>query len=534
MFLAGYALSGFAQTHAEGEEYYKADQLVNAKELLLRNMNNPGTDKSVSDYYLGCIAMREGNLNDAAKYFNEGAQLKADNPFNFIGLGYVSLKNGDIKVAEENFKAAEKLAKKNPAVYIAIARAYYGVNPDTYQKQITKMVEKARKADMTDPEIYLFEGDRERDKKDWGSAAAKYEMAVNYDANATPAYVKYADLFTQVNPQYAIDMLNKLLSVNPQSALGQREIASAYYNNGDYKNAAEAYGNYIKNPNHFKQDEDRYAFLLFYGGNYQNGYDYATQLLKANPNNFTAQRYQFMNAAQIPAMKDQLLPMAEALYAAHKANPANKFAAIDYTLIADELNTAKRVDEAEAVLQEAIKELPDNANFNKQLAMTYVNENQISKAADTYAGYIDKIEKPNFNDFIQQATFAFYAAVENKDNPAAADKYFAMTQENADKAAAAMPNHYKPKKIAGDIAKQKASEAQVESAAVPAYQEAVVLLEQSEDPSRYKNDAKEMYNYLGNYYLNEKNVEKAKQYFNKVLEFDPNNAEYRKFVEGLK
>lgn len=59
-------------------------------------------------------------------------------------------------------------------------------------------------------------------------------------------------------------------------------------------------------------------------------------LLKANPSNFTAQRYQFMNAAQIKEMAPQMLPMAEALVAAHKSNPANKFAPIDYILIAQE------------------------------------------------------------------------------------------------------------------------------------------------------------------------------------------------------
>ena len=48
--LAGFAMSAAAQTHVEGAEYYKADQFDNAKELLLRSLNNAGTDKSVSDY----------------------------------------------------------------------------------------------------------------------------------------------------------------------------------------------------------------------------------------------------------------------------------------------------------------------------------------------------------------------------------------------------------------------------------------------------------------------------------------------------
>ena len=534
-FLAGAALSTLAQTHKEGEEYYKADQLSNAKELLLRNMNNSGTDKAKANYYLGLIALSEGNQEEAAKYFNEGKQANPDFAFNYVGLGGIDLKKNDKKGAEELFKQAEKLVKKSAPLQIAIARAYYEADPVAYQKEIDKRLEKARKIDMKDADIHLFEGDVKKDAKDFGGAAAKYEMAANYNQDAIEAYVKYANLFTMVNPQFAIDMLNKLLALNPNSALAQREIANAYYNAGQFAEAATQYGNYVKNPNHFKQDEDRYAFLLFYGGDYQKGYDYSTALLQANPSNFTAQRYQFMNAAQIKEMSDKLLPMAEALYSAHKANKDNKFAPIDYILIAQEFNSAERPQEAQAVLEEAIAEDPKNPEFYKQLAMTYVEENNLSKASDTYEGFIANSEKPGYNDFIQQATFAFYAGVENKTkDPAAAEKYYGIAKDYATKAHEILPDNYKPIKFDGDIAMQKAAEDQVASAAVPFYTEAIKLLEASENRARYSNDAKVMYNYMGNYYLDQKDVAKAKEYFNKYLELDPQNEAYRKFVEGLK
>lgn len=530
------AAPAFAQTHVEGEEYYKADQIANAKELLNRNINNAGTDKGVSNYYLGLIALEEGNKTDALNYFNAGIAANPEYAYNYVGLGYLDLLNGDKSAAEKQFKLAESKEKKSASLHIAIARAYYDSDSVAYAKEIEKRIEKARKTNMQEADIYLFEGDRKKDAKDFGGAAGQYEMAANYEPNATEAYVKYANLFTMVNPQFAIDMLNKLLGINPDSALAQREIANAYYNAQKYTDAAQQYGNYVNNPNHFKQDEDRYAFLLFYGGEYQKGYDFSTSLLQKDSSNFTAQRYQFMNAAQIKEMSDQLLPMAEALVAAHNSDKENnKFAPIDYILIAQELNTAKRPEEAQALLQEAIQEMPDNREFYKQLAMTYVEENNLSKAAQAYEGYIANSEKPGYNDFIQQATFAFYAGVENKtENPAEADKYYAMAQQYADKAAEILPDNYKPKKFTGDIAKQKAAEADVASAAVSAYTEAITLLEASKDPSRYASDAKEMYNYMGNYYLDQKDVEKAKEYFNKYLQYDPNNEQYRKFVEGLK
>ncbi len=533
--LAGAAFGANAQTHVEGREYFKADQIDNAKELLERSLNNSGTDLAVSNYYLGMIALADNNTSAAKSYFDKGVAANPDYAYNYVGLGQLDLTAGNVKGAEANFKTAESKSKKDASLQIAIATAYYDVDPVTYQNQVNKYYEKARKTDMKNSDIYLFEGDMAKQRKDWGDAAAKYEMAANYNPDATEAYVKYANLFSMVNPKYAIDMLERLRGLQPGSALAQRELANAYYNNKDYKNAAVKYGEYVNNPSHFKQDEDRYAFLLFYSGDYQKGYDYATKLLANDASNFTAQRYQFMNAAQIPGMDAQLLPMAEALYKAHNANPAkNKFAAIDYTLIADELNKAKRPEEAVQVLQQAIQDMPDNAKFNKDLAMAYVNLNQIANAADSYQGYLQKAEEPGYNDFIQQATYSFYAGVETKDDADRSNGYFEQTLEYAGKAAEILPDNYKPKKIAGDVAKQRATEGEVASAAVPYYTEAIALLEASADPSRYATDAKDLYNYMGNYSLDQKDVAKAKEYFNKYLQYDPNNEAYRKFVESLK
>jgi len=543
--LAGASLSAFAQSHVEGEEYYKADQFDNAKDLLLRSLNNPQTDKAVSDYYLGLIAIEEGKNSEAANYFNQGVSANPEYPYNYVGQGLIKLIAGETKEAEELFKIADKHSKKDASLQIAIARAYDRVDPILYEKKISKLVEKARKYNLENPDIYIFEGDQFKEQIKnadqsmvntlVGKAAGMYEMAANYDSKATAAYVKYANLFTMVNPDYAIKMLNNMLSVNPNSALGQRELANALYNKKDYANAASQYGKYVQNPSHFKSDESRYAFLLFYGGNYKKGYDYATKLLAEDSSNFTAQRYQFMNAAQLPEMKENLLPLAEALYAHHKDNPkANKFATIDYTLIANELSAAKRTDEAVTVLQEGIKEMPDFADFNKSLAFVYLDQNNLSKTADEYKVYLSKIE-PGYNDFIQQATFDFYAGVENKADAAKAAKYFDSAKSYANKAKEILPDNYKPVKIYGDIAKQTApNENEAAKAAVPDYLNAVTLLEAAKDTSRYARDAKEMYMYLGNYYINQDNVAKAKENFSKVLIYDPDNAELRKYIDNLK
>lgn len=531
LILAGSAFSALAQTHAEGVEYYEAGQLGNAKELLTRNHNNADTDKAISYFYQGQIALKEEKNAEAKNLFNQGVQANPEYPLNYVGLGQLDLIANAPKEAEANFKKADGLAKKDAGVQIAIARAYDAVNPELYAKEIAKRVDKARKMDMKNPDIYIFEGDVLARAKDYGSAGAKYEMALNYDPNATAAYFKYANLFAQVNPEYGINMLQKLLQLNPESALGQRSLANAYYNQSMFKEAATEYGKYVNNPNHFKQDEDRYAFLLFYGGDYQKGYDFATKLLAENPNNFTAKRFQFMNAAQLPAMAEQMLPLAENLYAAHLTDPANNvFAPIDYTLIGDEFQKAKKLDEAKAVFEEAVKNLPTNAALYKAFAMLNVDRNDMPGASEAYDGFIANTPEPGFNDNWQAAIFAYYAGVQTKESdPAASEAFFAKAISFGDKAAEQFPGMYRPFKLKGDIAMQQDKKDE----AINYYIQAIDALEKMDDTSRFASDAKNLYNAVGNSYLDKNDKATAKRYFNGYLKYDPDNADYRKFVESL-
>lgn len=539
MCLAGMSFGAFAQTHVEGAEYYKADQLDNAKELLTRSLSNAGTDKAVSNYYLGLIALKENNRTEAAKYFSNGTAANPDYPFNYVGQGMLKLLSGDQKGAEVLFKQAEKLSKKDASLDIAIARAYDNVDPVKYEKQVAKYVANARKHDMKNPDIYLFEGDQFREAKGMeniGKAANMYEMATGYDNQAAAAYVKYANLFTMVNPDFAIKMLQNLLSVNPNSALGQRELANAYYNKGNYALAAKEYGKYVQNPSHFKSDENRYSFLLYFGEDYKKGYDFATNILKQNPKDFTARRYQFMNAAQLPEMKDQLLAMAENVYAEYKANPKeNLLAPIDFSLISDQLQTNGRIDDAIDMMKLGIETYPDKTDFRKALAFLYIDKSDFVNAADALEDLIEKTDEPSYGDYIRAARLDIYAAASSNGNPEVKAKYLDKAVNFANSAKGLWEENYLPVKILGDIAIQKATTPEAaKSAAVKDYEQSLSLLEASENPSKHADDAKEMNVYLGTYYLGAKDTAKAKQYFQKALNIDPNNEQLQKFVSSLK
>lgn len=484
--LAGASLGMFAQTHAEGVEYYKADQFNNALELLERNYNNPGTDKAIANYYLGLLNIKMKDMAKAEKYFQDGLQINPNYPYNYIGLGSLALKQGQLKQAEEYFKKAEKLNKKDASVDVAIARAYYESGSDgavKYAKQVEKAMKNARKHNILEPEIFRFEGDVALDNGDINEAAAKYDMAISYNPQATDAYVKYANIMRNFNPGASIQKLEELLRVNPNSALGLRELANFYYDQANYKKAAEQYGKYVQNPSHFKSDEDRYAFLLFYGADYKKGYDYATQLLASNPDNFTAQRFQFMNAAQLDDMAQQLFPLAQKLWTKHEADPKlNSLSQIDYNLLSMAYTDQKDYDTAKKVIEEAIKSFPDVTSYSRSLAYNCLYQENYPEAAKLMEKYIQSAKEPSANDYMAAANFLYYAGALGNEDDAAKKADYAKATEYANRVISMDANNFRPYRLLGDIALQNGDNATGRAQ----YEKALSLIDQTKNPKDYE------------------------------------------------
>lgn len=390
--LLGGSLSAFAQGYKDGIEYYKVGQYDNAKELLLRNLNDASTNKSEAYYYLGCLDLQDKNVADAKAYFEKGNAADANNPYNLIGLGAIELKNGNVKVAEELFKSAQKLVKKDASVETAIARAYYDVDPVAYAKQIEKATNNAKKYENgQNPDIWIFEGDVNAEQKNWGEAAGRYEMAFNFDPENIEAYVKYANTYYNVNPDMAIDQLTKILDKKPNSALVQRELAEKYYKNEQWSKAAQQYGKYIENPNHFTQDRSRYAFLLFYGQKYEESLALSKELvatLPANdPQNFYMKRMTFYN---LVALKNwnEAEQAAIALFDSQRPEGV-KYEAKDYTDYATTLKELGRTEEALAKYEKAVELNPDKVELLKEISDAYLDANEFVKSADAYQRFVD-------------------------------------------------------------------------------------------------------------------------------------------------
>lgn len=533
LVLGGFALAASAQGgYQDGVDYYNADRFEKAKTILEKTLNDPSTDKAVSYFYLGSLDLREGNAAAASENFNKGVQANPAYGYNYVGLGEIALKTGNKSEASDLFKKALENNKKDAALMAAIARAYFNVDPTAYAKDIDKQIANAMKVSKNkEPQIYVLQGDMLK-TTDVGAAAGRYEQAMIYDeeaGNINPeAYVKYANLYNKANPDFAIAKLVELNEKLPTSALAQSELAEKYYDGNQFTKAAEQYGKYIKNPNHFQGDEQRYSGLLYFGKKYQESLDVANQVLAKDPDNEYMQRMVMLNKA---ALKD----FAGADEAAKKlfAHPGAKFTATDYTTYGEILAELKRPEEAVAAYTKAYELNPEkNKQILVDLSSMFTELEDYQKAAEYMQKYVDAGDASLNDYFILSNRYKNLGVSLPEGSPeriAAANngiKYVDMAIESAANK--------------GPLYRNKATLMMVRDGSeitpelVETYQQ--MLAAYDEDPAnkeKYRDAYKSAYNNLANYYLKAGDKEQARAYFEKFLEIDPENEALRDYLKKM-
>lgn len=533
LVLGGFALTAFAQGgYQDGVDYYNADRFEKAKTILEKTLNDPSTDKAVSYFYLGSLDMREGNTAAAAANFNKGKEANPNYGYNYVGLGEIALKNGNKSEASDLFKKALETNKKDASLMAAVARAYFNVDPTLYAKEIDKQIDKAMKVSKNkEAQIYVLQGDMLK-TTDVGAAAGRYEQAMVYDeeaGNINPeAYVKYANLYNKVNPDFAIAKLVELNEKLPNSALAQSELAEKYYDGNQFTKAAEQYGKYIQNPNHFQGDEQRYSGLLYFGKKYQESLDVANQVLAKDPNNEYMQRMVMLNKA---ALKD----FAGAEEAAKKlfSHADAKFTATDYTTYGDILGELKRPEDAVAAYTKAYELNPEkNKQILANISSMYTDLEDYQKAAEYMQKFVDAGDASLNDYFILSNRYKNLGVSLPEGSPERIEaanngiKYVDMAIESAANK--------------GPLYRNKATlmmvrdGAEITPALVETYQQMLAAYDENpENKEKYRDAYKSAYNNLANYYLKAGDKEQARAYFEKFLEIDPENEALREYLNKM-
>lgn len=530
-FLMSFMIAGAtvasAQGFLDGVQYFRAEQPEEAEIILTRTLNESATDRATAMYYLGEVAFGNENYANAKNFFEQGIAANANNALNYVGLGQIALQQGNKSAAEDFFKQAVKINKKDAIVLIEIARSYYNANPVTYKKEIDKYIADAKKADKQCPAIYILEADMLA-PTNVGEAAGYYEMAINADTkNAHPeAYVKYARTYFRVNPQYAIQRLQQLLDIQPNSALAQRELAEKYYDNEQFGRAAEQYGKYIQNPNHFKRDEQRYAGLLFFGKKYQESYDLAGKILSEDPDNFYMKRMRFLNQA---AMENNEAAAADAI---PFFTAQGEFTPNDYTTYGEVLHNLGQDSLSVIQYENAVALAPDRAKLYVDLSTAYTDAGDYEKALEAYKKYIDAGDYVTNDLMVLSRRYQNAATTHSADDPKR-NEYLQKGIEAIDQVIERVPDNplanYSRLRLVYVL-----NGAQMTPEVIAEFNRVLDIFDQ--DPANKvnrKNDYIFMLGTLASYYYNQKDYDNARQVVARFLEVDPANEQINALNQAL-
>ena len=384
--------------------------------------------------------------------------------------------------------------------------------------------------------LYIFVGDDLAHKQEWGQAAGQYELAFQREPANIESRVKFSNVDFFLNENRAVEALEELLDLVPNSALVQRELAEKYYEassiKGNVAKAVEHYGTYYNNPNHFAKDEIRYAQLLWMSKDFDKAEEVCDGLIAiaTDPSNkFFGYRLKFYSQCGEQDLEDAAETGAK--FFALPANERTPYSVTDYSYYATALNRTNRGAEAVATFEKAIQQYPDNADLRSQLANVYNASKDYVKAAEVLQGIVDS---GNYDaaDLYRLAN-AYRKVADNTTDDAVKQNAISKARSAINGAIEKEPNDLSNLNMLAQV-ELSAENNEYTGGALNAYKNLIDAVNKNPGDENANYYYMMGYRYLATYYSKQGQMPVAKDYYIKWLQYDPENENLRKFVEQLK
>lgn len=527
----------------------------------------------------------------AKEEFEKGVNANPNDPLNYIGLAKVAFYLGDNKTADEMRAKArsfllpyKKIKKINPpakeyAFALAkIAESYIKDNQvDT--SLAFPLLREAVKIDPKNPDIYLITGDIYMLINDGSNAIKNYNLAQFADPQSPTANMKIGYVYAKSRAlQSAIPFFEEAIKLNENYAPAYRELGQLYWRAGRIEQSKNYFKQYLDLTAGNIPAKIRYVTSLFYAGDYDEVIKNVEEILavdqsrsymnriagysayeKQNPDYDKALSYMevlfktvaperilrkdYHYLARILLKKNQNYPkMVDELASLKTQLDREKSRYNTATSAADKAKYKASVDDltrritslendvakADAEIDRAFGEYNKALNFGKtgqetelnaqdkallsEMATNFYNFRRYKEAAKTWAKLIDPNKEDNTQDYMQIGR-AYYVG----ENFKAADSIFSIVVK---KSPDYLPAHLY---IARTYSKMDPD--MKLGLAKPKFEKVISLAEK--DSLKYSSDLGEALSFLGYYYMENGNYTKARDIFNRIINLDPNNKEFK-------
>jgi len=568
------------------EAYDKAEEIF--KQLIAKE---PGNSKYyfyygenwLQDYFADTISNSLSVFTKEAKaLYEKGVTANANEPLNYIGLAKIAFYTGDAKTADEmrakaksfllpykNIKKIVPPAKDYAFTLAKIAESYITADFKVDTALALPYMGEAIKIDPKSRDIYLIAGDLYNLVNDGSNAIKYYNLAQEYDPSSPTANMKIGSIYVKArNLTAAIPYFEQAIALSANYAPAYRELGALYSLAHLYDKSKEYFRKYLELTKGNIPAKIRYVQALYFAGEYDEviknveeifaidksktymnriaGYScyekkdadydkalsYMETLFKTvSPERIIQRDYLYL--AKILLKKNQNYPnlvrekdrfesqmerertrYASAATAAEKArlktnvdSLAAKIGRLDKLVtVAD-----KDINRAFGEYEKALTFNPEDKALINEIANSYYTYRRFESAAKTWSKLID-MGKNDVIDYMQVGR-AYYVGEKYK----SADSIFNIV-------IAKQPDYLPAYVYIARTYSRMETDAKA-GLAKPKFEK--VLEKAGVDSVKYAAEMIEAYGYLGYHHMMNDNYAKSKDYYTKMISFDPNNKEFK-------
>lgn len=518
-----------AQSAEQGNQqlYYERNH---SAEITFHQVLKTNPDNALAWYDLTKAYLLQGKLNSAKDSLQLAPSSVQQDPYYKVANGAVLLQENNKEEANNYFNDALKETKeKNAGILSAVAAAHILADSGDANYAI-ELLSKSIKKEKHNAAFYVQLGDAWRKLVNASEAYKAYHKAIEENNKYAIAYHRMGEIFlSQKNTELYLDYFKKAVAADARYAPSLYKLYVYEFNREPAK-AMKYYKDYIENADLSIQNEYDMADLFYLTKQYDMAIEKAKQIVDK----------------QGPETKPRIYKLIGYSYAAAGDTTQAISFMQQYFSNEEDSNFISKDYETIAELYASLDGKQDSADGKKDSAIAYYQK----------AVQLEKDQAALYRDYEKLADLA--KAV--KDYPAQAvwlgnyytgnDKASNLDLFNWGLAHYRAENYIMADSVFGIYAAkypeqsfgyywQARSKSQVDTGmktglAVPAYQALVEVLQKDTANASYKKWMIEAYGYLAAYAANiEKDYKEAIDYFEQILDIDPENESAKKYVAIL-
>lgn len=444
----------------------------------------------------------------------------ANDPWDHLTRAAMQLQKKETGAARSETEiAVGNSRKKDPAVVAGAAFInIYQSNGDL--NYAVELLDDIIKKDKKNPALQTMLGDAYFRLRNGSAAYTAYMKAVDADANYAPALFQLGKIFaTQNNKDLFFEYYTKATNADPAFAPAWYELYYQQYQT-DKKKALDYFNKYYATTDVSESDQYQQVDMLYLTSHYNQAINKGKSLLAGSAQNNRLNKligYSFKELKQ----PDSALKYMTRYFS---SSADTEYLAKDYQLMA---------------------ELYEKKGWQDSVSAWYIRTASVLRDSAAQAKYYKKLSDyfKSKKDYVAELPWAekYYklnARASNVDlfNWGYA-AYMSGKYQDADSIFGLYTTRY-PDQVHGPYWQARSAiaidSAMTQGLAVPHYEAVIAIAEKDTSNALHRRYLKEAYGYLAAYVANEKkDYPTAIDYFEKLLEYDPNNEDAKKYIEIL-